>query len=172
MYADLGETQLYYAHEYDECIEELCPYPYVTYYTGTGLSVNQQCPDGCMHHSQLEARQQEGEADQPSLGAAKPENFDIYAPGDPDIKLNRELPKTPRGSLTGVMHTEEGDVLVKVFFTRVRSLTVTAVACMGVEVNHVTDIEFERDGERVGDFENVYQIQLNNSPCLVVTAED
>jgi hypothetical protein len=171
LHADLGDTQVYYAHEYDECLEELCPYPNVVYYTGTDLPVDQQCPDECLRHAQLETLLQEGQADdQPGLGAAKPENFDIYAPGDPDIRLNPDLPKSPKGCLTGIMHTEEeGDILVKIFFTRMRSLTVTAVACIGVEVNHVTDIQFERDGELLDGFDHVYQIQLNSSPCLVIT---
>jgi hypothetical protein len=169
MYADLGETEIYYAHEYDECIEELCPFPYVTYYTGSNLPVNQQCPDGCLSKSKLKRQGTE----QPKLDAAKPDDWDIHDDGDDEVKLNSEVWTRPKGSITRIMVTEDGDEIpIKIFFTKVRSLSVTAVAAFGVEVEEVEDDEREVTGKLVEGFDHLYCIQLTpQHQCLVVTAQ-
>jgi hypothetical protein len=180
MYADLGETQVYYAHEYDECLEELCPFPNVVYYTGTVTDPDQICPYECMSKEGL--RESERLTEQPKLSAAKPRDFNIHEDWDPDVQLNPHVRKDDLDYFERWMpipdQNGDGDeelIPIKIFVTRVHGASITAVATFGVEVTNVGADARRIRSDRVhlvDGYTHLYRVDLTGHHyCLVLIAD-
>jgi hypothetical protein len=167
---DAGETDIYYAHEHDECTWDQCPNPNPVWIYGEDLIENQMCPYTCYEMRCVK----QTTSGQPKLDRPRPELFNLYLPGDPDIRLNPWLIKIPQGHRTGIMrHPDDGrPIYVKVFSIRVRSLTVTSDVCVGVEVESVSNVQFDVAGQRLGGLDYVYEVPIGAGlPCAVIASQ-
>jgi hypothetical protein len=170
MYADLGETEVYYAHEHDDCSSfEQCTVFAEVWHTGENLPVNQVCPYNC---TEMRCLPLHTVVDQPKLSAPRPEGVDIHA-GDPDVRLTM-LPKSEKAYRTGIFYhpDDRREIPVKVFFMRVHTPRGSFRVCVGVEVESITVRQFEANAVRLPDLDYVYQLDYGSGPgCVVIASQ-
>ncbi len=172
-YLDLGGgTQLYYAHEHDECTQNQCPYYDEIWYSGNNLNVNELCPN-C--HGGMYDGSHRAEPDV-KLDSVKSPNYDLYTDSDPlSIVQGSGISVTQGRTLQGIFRDPDtmGVRFVKVFImTYHKNGFPDREFAIGVEISNLNQApDFTKSAEHYRGKAHVYKIGIDpgQRECIILT---
>jgi hypothetical protein len=162
-------TQLYYAHEHDECTTAQCPYYEEIWFSGNHLNVNEVCPS-CHAGGTYAA--------EPDLGidSIKAPGYDLYT--DPDqlnIVQGSGISVTPGRTMQGIFRDPDTR---QPRFAKVFTMTYHKTGfpdrefAIGVEITHLTQApDFIKKSAHYRGKAHMYKIGIDpgQRECVILT---